>query len=140
MQLSVSQNFSEKDLTIVVPEIGGLPQAQLTFPELLCRDPEVFDATVEPMRRGAELGFTRKQVEARIEEVINGFYATLRSRIPPTVRTFGKEERDAVTDIGATYLVYDRVRREGRDSIWAYVARNLSRPLSFSAYGGGRTW
>ena len=133
----MSQNFSEKHLTIVVPEIGGLPQAQLTFPELLCRDPEVFDATVETMRRGAELGFTRKQVEKlEIEEVINGFYATLRSRIPPTVRTFGKEERDAVTDIGATYLVYDRVRREGRNSIWAYVARNLSRPLSFSAYGG----
>jgi hypothetical protein len=136
LQLSVSQTFSEKHLTIVVPEIGGLPQAQLTFPELLCRDPEVFDATVETMRRGADLGFTRKQVEARIEEVINGFYATLRSRVPPTLRTFGKEERDAVTDIGATYLVYDRVRREGRDSIWAYVARNLSRPLSFSAYGG----
>ena len=41
-----------------------------------------------------------------------------------------------MTDIGATYLVYDRLRREGRDTIWPYVARNLSRPLSLSAGGG----
>ena len=38
--------------------------------------------------------------------------------------------------MGATYETFDRLRREGRDTIWAYVARNLSRPLAFSVGGG----
>lgn len=33
-------------------------------------------------------------------------------------------------------MTFDRLRREGRDSVWAYVARNLSRPLAYSAAGG----
>ncbi|HVB89746.1 MAG TPA: hypothetical protein VND97_06050, partial [Beijerinckiaceae bacterium] len=35
-----------------------------------------------------------------------------------------------------TYVTFDKLRREGRDSVWAYVARNLSRPLAFSSAGG----
>ena len=38
--------------------------------------------------------------------------------------------------MGATYETFDRLRRDGRDTIWAYVARNLSRPLAFSVGGG----
>jgi hypothetical protein len=68
---------------------------------------------------------------------IEAFYFRLRNRYPtPIIRIFGKEEREAIADIGATYLVYDRLRRDGRDSIWAYVARNLSRPLAYSGGGG----
>ena len=33
-------------------------------------------------------------------------------------------------------MTFDKLRREGRDSVWAYVARNLSRPLAYSSGGG----
>jgi hypothetical protein len=137
LQLSVSQHFTEKKLTILVPAVNGAPPAQLDFPELLCRDPEVFDETIEIMRHGSETDLPREAVEQRVTGAIEAFYFRLRHRFPsPVLRDFGKDERDAVADIGATYLVYDRLRREGRDSIWAYVARNLSRPLAYSAAGG----
>jgi SAM-dependent methyltransferase len=137
LQLSVSQHFNEKKLTILVPAGNGLLPAQLDFPELLCRDPEVFDETIDIMRRGSETGLPREAIEQRVGGAIEAFYFRLRHRFPtPILRDFGNEERDAITDIGATYLVYDRLRREGRDSIWAYVARNLSRPLAYSAGGG----
>jgi hypothetical protein len=104
---------------------------------LLCRDPEAFDETIEIMRSGSQTGLPRAAIEERVAEAIEAFYFRLRHRFPnPILRDFGKEERDAVADIGATYLVYDRLRREARDSIWAYVARNLSRPLAYSAAGG----
>ncbi len=37
---------------------------------------------------------------------------------------------------GAAYAVFDELRRQGRDSVWTYVARNLSRPLAL-AFGTG---
>jgi hypothetical protein len=136
LQLSVSQHFNEKQLSIIVPALGGLPQTQLDFPELLCRDPDIFDQTVEIMRRGSETGLARAQFEARLAEFIERHYEYLRVHHVHPIPVFGKEEREAVLDAGATYLVYDGLRREGRDSIWAYVARNLSRPLYYSANGG----
>ncbi len=36
----------------------------------------------------------------------------------------------------ATYTVFDNLCRQGRDSVWTYVARNLSRPLALS-FGAG---
>jgi len=137
MQLSVSQHFAEKQLTILVPAGDASLPTQLDFPELLCRDPEAFDETIEIMRSGSQTGLPRAAIEERVAAAIEAFYFRLRHRFPnPILRDFGKEERDAVADIGATYLVYDRLRREARDSIWAYVARNLSRPLAYSAAGG----
>ncbi|MFN8925568.1 MAG: hypothetical protein ACK5WM_08435, partial [Rhodospirillales bacterium] len=46
------------------------------------------------------------------------------------------EQKRALVALGKTYVTFDRLRREGRDTVWAYVARNLSRPLAFSAAGG----
>ena len=134
LQLSVSQHFRERHLTILVPAGADLPPTKLDFPELLCRDPEVFDETIDIMRSGSETGLSRAAIEQRVEGAIEAFYFRLRNRYPhPVIRNYGPEERDAVTDVGATYLIYDQLRREGRDSIWAYVARNLSRPLAYSA-------
>ena len=31
-----------------------------------------------------------------------------------------------------TYITFDKLRRDSRDSVWTYVARNLSRPLALS--------
>ncbi len=107
LQLSVSQHFNEKQLTIVVPAVGALPQTQLEFPELLCRDPDIFDQMVEMMRRGSETGLTRVQFEARLSEAIERHYEHLRSRHMRATPVVGKEEREGVADAGATYLVYD---------------------------------
>ena len=137
MQLAVTQHFGDKTLTIRVPDADGAPTTNLHFPELLCRDPELFDDAIDIMRRASEIGLARGDFEARIGGAIKAFYFHLRNRYPdPIIREYGDDEARAVTDIGATYLHYDRLRRDGRDSIWAYVARNLSRPLAYS-FGGG---
>lgn len=78
------------------------------------------------MRSGSEAGMSRGQVEAALIRITEQHY-----RADVT-----QEQRLAVSDLGQTYLTFDRLRREGRDSVWAYVARNLSRPLFFSASGG----
>lgn len=137
MQLAVSQHFADTTLSIRVPQANGEPAASLDFPEVLCRDPDLFDGAVELMRRASESGLARQQFEARVEALIKQRYADLARRLPkPVLRNYGDEEARGVTDIGATYLIYDRLRREGRDTIWPYVARNLSRPLSLSSGGG----
>jgi hypothetical protein len=40
--------------------------------------------------------------------------------------------RNWIADLGKTYVTFDKLRCEGRDSVWAYAARNLSRPLAFA--------
>ena len=137
LQLSVSEHFTEKMLTILVPPGANGENAQLDFPETLCRDPDIFDGAIREMREGSERGLSRAEVEARIEQVIRGHYDYQNaSLLNVDFRVYGRAEELAVSDIGATYLVYDKLRREGRDSIWSYVARNLSRPLSYSIQGG----
>jgi hypothetical protein len=51
-------------------------------------------------------------------------------------RGMTKEEEAGIREIVATYKIFDQLRREGRDSVWTYVARNLSRPLALS-FGDG---
>lgn len=138
MQLSVAQVMTETRLSIAVPPgPAGEAATSLEFPALLCQESEVFDEIVEILRSGSEADNTRHQVEIRIERAIQAYYARLAARYPtPVIRSFGEAERNAVTDLGATFLIYDQLRREGRDSVWSYVARNLSRPLAYSSGGG----
>jgi N-6 DNA Methylase len=136
MQLSISEIIGGKELTIRVPPppagngASGAPDAngreQLDFPETFCRDPALFDKAIERMRSGSESGMTRAQIEAALYRVTEQHY---REHVT-------EEQRLAIKDLGKTYLTFDKLRREGRDSVWAYVARNLSRPLFFSASGG----
>ena len=96
---------------------------QLDFPDTFCREPALFDKAIERMRRGSEDGNTRSQLEAALVQITRQFY---KAEIT--------EEQDlAIKDLGKTYVTMDRLRQEGRDSVWSYVARNLSRPLAFSA-------
>ena len=41
-----------------------------------------------------------------------------------------KAETEGVREMVATYITFDDLCRQGRDSVWTYVARNLSRPLA----------
>ena len=47
-----------------------------------------------------------------------------------------KAESDGVREMVATYATFDDLCRQGRNSVWTYVARNLSRPLALS-FGAG---
>ena len=136
MQLSISEMIGGKELSIRVPpppagegrsgEKDGNGREQLDFPDTFCRDPGLFDKAIERMRSGSEQSMTRTQIEAALNRITEQHY-----RADVT-----EEQKRAIEDLGKTYIVFDKLRREGRDSIWAYVARNLSRPLAFSAGGG----
>ncbi len=69
---------------------------------------------------------TRSQIESALIRITEQHY-----RADVT-----EEQKLAVKDLGKTYVIFDKLRRDGRDSVWAYVARNLSRPLAYSASGG----
>ena len=136
MQLSISEIIGGKELTIRVPPppagegASGAPDAngreQLDFPETFCRDPALFDKAIDRMRSGSESDMTRAQIEKALIRITEQHY-----RAGVT-----EEQRLAIADLGKSYLTFDKLRREGRDSVWAYVARNLSRPLFFSASSG----
>lgn len=136
MQLSISQNLTEKELVIRVPPPpagegrsgadAGNGREQLDFPDTFCRDSALFDKAIERMRTASLADWTREQVEAALVRITEQHYKA----------DLTDEQRLAIGDLGRTYVTFDRLRREGRDTIWAYVARNLSRPLALSSGGG----
>lgn len=136
MQLSISQMLAGKELTIRVPppaagdgrsgELDANGREQLDFPDVFCRDPALFDKAIERMRSGSEQGLSRQQIEAALHRIVEQHYRADVTR----------EQKLGIEDLGKTYLTFDKLRREGRDTVWAYVARNLSRPLALSAAGG----
>jgi len=136
MQLSISQLMTGKELTIRVPpppagegksgEKDANGREQLDFPDTFCRDPGLFDKAIERMRTGTEANMTRDQIEHALFRITEQHY-----RADVT-----EEQQFAIKDLGKTYATLDKLRRQGRDTIWAYVARNLSRPLFLSAAGG----
>ncbi|WP_206454030.1 N-6 DNA methylase [Aurantimonas marina] len=145
MQLSISQVLTGKELKIRVPPPpagdgqSGAPVGNgaefLDFPEAFCRDPDLFDKAIERMRTGSEEGLSRQQIEAALRRITVEHYnaiPTLEKREDP----LSPERLAAIGDLGRTYVLFDRLRKEGRDTVWAYVARNLSRPLFLSSEGG----
>src|SRR6185312_10052550 len=71
-------------------------------------------------------GLNKTQIEAALHRITEQHY-----RADVT-----NEQKLAIQDLGKTYVTFDRLRKEGRDTIWAYVARNLSRPLFLSSGDG----
>jgi N-6 DNA Methylase len=136
MQMSVRQNFSEKELVIIVPpskngagvsgEVDEQGREKLQFPDAFCRIPELFDKLLEHMRQCSEQVLSREQAEGIIELETKRFYS----------RGLNQEEIHAVADMGKAYAVMTKLKKEGRDTVWTYVARNLSKPLAYSAVDG----
>jgi SAM-dependent methyltransferase len=127
MQLSIRDTMGMKELTVTVPpDPRGEGAAKLDFPEIFCRDPSLFDKVMESLRSGSENKLNRRQVEARLTQIVREHCK----------RELEKTEMEGVTDLGATYIVFDQLRKAGRDSVWTYVARNLSRPLALSFNNG----
>jgi SAM-dependent methyltransferase len=127
LQMSISNVMGMRELSVDVPPAAdGAGATSLNFPDIICEDPELFDRAVEALRSGSEANLSREQVERRILRELETRYK----------REANEVERHAIRDLGATYVIFDELRRAGRDTVWAYVARNLSRPLAFSAGGG----
>jgi hypothetical protein len=124
MQLSVSGMMAGRELVIQVPapepakgngaaKNGNSQREMLRFPETVCRDPHLLDNVVDRMRLGSE---NRQRPEA--------FGAAVKA-----LGVSGAELEELID----TYRRYDDLRNADRNTIWSYVARNLSRPLYLSA-------
>lgn len=124
LQLSTAETMHLKELVIRVPPP---PEGtDLKFPEIFCKEIHLFDKLVARMRQGSEQGMSARQIEPAFKLEIERHYK----------RDLTKQETEGVTEMVATYITFDRLRRDGRDSVWTYVARNLSRPLALS-FGAG---
>lgn len=128
MQLSINPMGQFKELVIQVPPppSGEGSRERLSFPETFCRDPALFDKAIEAMRDGSERDRSRDEVQADLERRTQEHHK----------RDLTPEEGIAIGDLGATYETFHKLRLEGRDTIWSYVARNLSRPLALAGGGG----
>jgi hypothetical protein len=124
MQLSTATTMHLKELVIRVPPP---PEgADLKFPEIFCKEIHLFDKLVARMRQGSEQKMTPRQIEQAFTLEIERHYK----------RDMTKAEAEGVREMVATYVTFDDLCRQGRDSVWTYVARNLSRPLALS-FGPG---
>ena len=112
----------EHDLVVEVPPDGSKPKKDakigaptLRFPLDVCRDGNALDRVVEAMYGASEarekpVAFERRLTTLGIDPA---HHATLR----------------------ATFERYHALNMAGRDHIWGYVARNLSRPVALSDGG-----
>lgn len=107
LQLSITYTMGMKELAIDVPPDASGGAAKLQFPETFCRDPALFDKAVDALRAGSESKLNRTQVEARLTQIVREHYK----------REANKEEKEAVADVGKTFLIFDELRKAGRDSV-----------------------
>ena len=115
LQWNVKRDGFERDLVVEVPRDpreGRKGAPLLRFPLGLCADPGLFDHVVAGMHEGSESGRTP-----------DAFAASLPGLGVP---------EDQVATLRATFATYDRLRRAGRDHVWGFFARNLSRPVAIS--------
>ena len=115
LQTKVRRDALEQDLIVEVPAGArdrktGTPL--LRFPLTLCADPDRFDRVLALMDEASAGRWTADDFAAS---------AVRHGVSPPELVTVLK-----------TWATYDRLRQEGRDHVWAYVARNLSRPVALS--------
>jgi N-6 DNA Methylase len=124
LQLSTATTMHLKELVIRVPPPPD--GTELKFPEIFCKDIHLFDKLVARMRQGSEQKMTARQIESAFKLEVERHYK----------RDMTKAEAEAIREMVGTYATFDELCRLGRDSVWTYVARNLSRPLALS-FGAG---
>ncbi|HEX8416692.1 MAG TPA: N-6 DNA methylase [Methylobacterium sp.] len=115
LQWNVKRDAFENDLVIEVPRDpreGKKGAPTLRFPLGLCADPSLFDSVLTAIHDASEGG--------RSPDTFVRNLASLRVPV---------DQRETLR---TTFTTYDRLRRAGRDHIWGFVARNLSRPVALS--------
>ena len=109
LQWNTRQFLGEREVLIAVPD-GPV----LHFPAAIAADPGRFDATIETMLSYTERNAPRRAFEAWLNR---------ETRIPSHERS----------TLAQTYDDLEGLYRAGRNHIWGYVARNLTRPLWLSS-------
>ncbi len=115
LQWNVRRDELEQDLIVEAPPDASHPllgSVTLRFPISLCERVTDFDAAVELMEDSAQRGHAPDTFAALA-----------------LGRGVREDERRTLQE---TYARFRRLRDEGRDHIWTYVARNLSRPVAVS--------
>lgn len=115
LQWNVKRDAFESDLVVEVPRDpreGRKGAPTLRFPLGLCADPPLFDRVVTAMHDASEAGRT----------------ADAFARGLAGLGVAAEQHATLVT----TFTIYDRLRRAGRDHVWGFFARNLSRPVALS--------
>lgn len=120
LQWNAREFMNQRDLEIVVPaqgeSIGTLPDEDdarrviLRFPTAVASDPGLFDAALDEMLALAE----RDQPPAALEAWLQ------------------RQDITSASDVKmltASYEALRHLQKEGRNHIWGYIARNLSRPI-----------
>ena len=109
LQWNTRELMNRSELEILVPPASPTDEATvLRFPEDVIDKPHLFDETIDAMLRAAEAGQDRK-----------AFAKWLTAHDVP-----GDPKM-----LGDTYEKLVALNAEGRNHIWGYVARNLSRPI-----------
>lgn len=105
----------EGDLIVYVPadKSDDSSRKMLRFPLEVCSVGDQLENILGEMQRASELDEGKRQFERRLD----------RLGIPESVRP----------TLSATYGTFDKLRKAGRDTIWGYMARNLSRPIALAA-------
>ncbi len=99
----------QREIEIRVPDAPR----PLYFPFTVTRDPTVFDAVLGAMLDHSERHADEAAYDAWLQR--QGF-----------------SDAGERAELGATYALVRELREAGRDHIWGYVARNLSRPIWLS--------
>jgi SAM-dependent methyltransferase len=109
MQWNTREMFTQMDMVIHVPD-----GPELYFPQRLANEPTLFDDTVQVMMQLSEQNAGS-----------DAFRAWLRRE-----RIADRREFDTLVD---TYRHLRELRQSGRNHIWGYIVRNLSRPIWLSS-------
>ncbi|MGH3626064.1 MAG: N-6 DNA methylase, partial [Sciscionella sp.] len=120
LQWNAREFMNQSDLEIVVPAAGesgaSLPGEDdehriiIRFPATVAKEPGLFDAALEEMLNLAERGQPSRAVEAWL-------------------RRHAVTADSDIQMLNEAYEAFRRLQQEGRNHIWGYVARNLSRPI-----------
>ncbi len=103
-------------MTLTEPQVQRLAGRVLHFPAVVARDAQWFDRVVTTMIGFVEEGFSAEEFETWL-------------RSDEQAKALSGSDWDALL---RTLETLRELRREGRDHIWGYVARNLARPLWLS--------
>lgn len=107
--------FAEDEVTIYVPPPNEKDTpSNLDFPRGLCEDPAKFDAVIDTMLAQSEVKAPAESVTATLKR---------KAKLP---------ELELAT-LEKTYKELRKLKEAGRNHIWGYVARNLSRPIWLSS-------
>lgn len=117
LQWNVKDMMGMREVVVTVPPVKpSASPTSLRFPGGLCEEPAKFDHAIDTLLRESEAKAKPAAVKAALKRHAD----------------VAEEDLD---DLEGTYRELRKLHEAGRDHIWGYVARNLSRPVWLSKMG-----